>query len=173
MIAVSNKFTMFVVPNSAKSDSSAHHIFDSAYKAGFLRRVYSIRLALFGDIRGRLASFVIHLTNFFLKMPNSGKVSGTVNNSTRTARAHSAQFSQRIYNVLSGGSCKVFFAEIENVCIFVVRHDTNGINKVHTTRLIRRCPLSTFGLPKVSCRNEIGGNAFFLRKPQILSTLNF
>lgn len=106
MIAVSNKFTKFVVPNSAKSDSSAHHIFDSAYKAGFLRRVYSIRLALFGDIRGRLASFVIHLTNFFLKMPNSGKVSGTVNNSTRTApkkystlKSEERQSTQHIYKV--------------------------------------------------------------------------
>ena len=172
MIAVSNTNAIFVVANSA-NHAGKHTTYSTADKAGSLSdNLTPVGLHCLPKLPRGLASFVYN-RNFFPKMANSEKVSGTVNNSTRTARAHSAQFSQRIYKVLSGSFCKKTFAETENVCIFVVRHDTNGINKVHTTRLIRRCPLSTFGLPKVSCRNEIGGNAFFLRKPQILSTLNF
>lgn len=64
-----------VMPNSAKFNRQARHIFYTADKAGFLRQVYSIRLALFGDIQRELASFVIPITNFFLTMPNSEKVS--------------------------------------------------------------------------------------------------
>lgn len=58
-------FVGLPLPNSAKFNRQAQNIFQTADKAGFLRQVYSIRLALFGDIQGRLASFVIHISQIF------------------------------------------------------------------------------------------------------------
>ena len=79
-----------------------------------------------------------------------------------------------IRNVLSGGSCKKTFAEIENVCIFVVQNRRNRVtHNVHTTRLIRRCPSSASTDVVASVlQNLTGATLSFLHKP-ILSTLNF
>ena len=161
MIAVSNKFTKFVVQNSA-SHTGKHTTYLAANKAGSLSdNLTPVRLHCSAKQPRGLASFVYN-RNFFPKMQNSEKVSGTVNNSTRTARAHSAQFSQRIYNVLSGGSCKVFFAEIENVCIFVVRQ-----NRSHSVKTDTYCTsytalsLSRFRFGDCGSVARKGGNAFF------------
>lgn len=96
-----------VMPNSAKFNRQARHIFYTADKAGFLRQVYSIRLALFGDIQRELASFVIPITNFFLTMPNSEKVSAvaqgasiaTVSARKRVSKPVQAKPTKRYYQV--------------------------------------------------------------------------
>lgn len=94
MFAVSENIAMFVMPNTDKTTKSDCYIRFRNHKAGFLRQFYFGSLAVFGDIQGRLASFVTYLPNFFLTMPNTGKVSGAVNNSTRTASTkQSTQYS--------------------------------------------------------------------------------
>lgn len=65
--------TTFVKPNTADC-SSLSYILNAANKAGFLRQFYFSSLAVFGDIQRELASFVYILLNFFLTMPNTGKV---------------------------------------------------------------------------------------------------
>lgn len=90
MIAVSNKFTMFVVPRNTKTAKSEYDIFIRIHKAEVpFGQFYFGSLVFLGGNQGAFASFVTPLPNFFPKMPRNEKVSGTVNNSTRTASVKS------------------------------------------------------------------------------------
>lgn len=53
------------------------------------------------------------------------------------------------------------FAKLETLRIFVARTDTNGIKKVYTKRLIKRCPLSTFGFAVGVCSQNLTGQRLF------------
>lgn len=85
---------MFVVANSVKAVQPYCYILFRNHKAGFLRQYRFGGLAEFAKTQGSLASFVIYLPNFFLKMANSEKVSGAVKNSTRTASTEQQSYSQ-------------------------------------------------------------------------------
>lgn len=86
MFAVSKNMRMFVVPNS-ESHTGSRITYESAIlKRGSLSDdSTSVGSRCLAKHKGDSASFVIHTTNFFQKMPNSEKVSGAAKNSTRTA----------------------------------------------------------------------------------------
>ena len=74
-VAKSGNFAIFVVPRSAGYNDQAVNIFSTAHKAGFLRQVYSLDLLILADFEGGSPSLYTYITNFFLKMPRSEKVS--------------------------------------------------------------------------------------------------
>ena len=86
MFAVSKNMRMFVVPNSESRTGSRITYESAILKRGSLSDdSTSVGSRCLAKHKGDSASFVIHTTNFFQKMPNSEKVSGAVKNSTRTA----------------------------------------------------------------------------------------
>lgn len=68
-------FAYLPLPRSAKFNELAENIFTTAYKAGFLRQVYSLGLQILADFKGGSPFLYTYETNFFLKMPRSEKVS--------------------------------------------------------------------------------------------------
>lgn len=107
MIAVSNINVSFVVPRNTKTAKSEYDIFIRIHKAEVpFGQFYFGSLVFLGGNQGAFASFVTPLPNFFPKMPRNEKVSGTVNNSTRTAskkystlKSEESQSTQHIYKV--------------------------------------------------------------------------
>ncbi len=84
MFAVKENRAIFVVQNSA-NHAGKHTTYLAANKAGSLSdNLTPVRLHCSAKQPRGLASFVYN-RNFFPKMQNSEKVSGTANNSTRTA----------------------------------------------------------------------------------------
>ena len=157
MIAVSNKFTMFVVPKSHIAVESFDFTANRFHTAGFFRSISS------GNSRyGTLASYrksPALLLYPYLKlsfMPKSNESSeGAQGARTASPRKH-------LYKVLSGSFCKKTFAETENVCIFVVRQ-----NRSHSVKTDTYCTsytalsLSRFRFGDCGSVARKGGNAFF------------
>ena len=178
MIAVSNKFTKFVVPNFRIAVESFDLSVNRFHTAGSFRCISSDnrRYGSLATQRKGLASFVVSLPQTFAHMPNFSKsskaVQGTVSAPKKysTLKSEERQFTQRLYDDF----LQKTFAEIENVCIFVVQNRRNRVtHNVHTTRLIRRCPSSASTDVVASVlQNLTGATLSFLHKP-ILSTLNF
>lgn len=110
MFAVSENMRTFVSASSVKAVQPYCYIFNRNHKAGFLRQYRFGGLAEFAKTQGSLASFVIYLPNFFLKMANSEKVSGAVKHSTRTAsieRYSTLKSQEKTYRVVVFGGILV------------------------------------------------------------------
>lgn len=85
MFAVSENRAIFVVANNVKTTESYCYIFSRNHKAGSpTDNSTSVVLRCLPKHHGGPASFVYN-RNFFPTMANNEKVSGTGNNSTRTA----------------------------------------------------------------------------------------
>lgn len=88
MFAVSENICIFVLRNIVKATKSNSYIQNRNNKAGFLRQFYFGSLAVFRKQKGSLASLIINISNFYLKMRNTEKVSSTkVNNSNLSAQS--------------------------------------------------------------------------------------
>ena len=187
MFAISHTSVIFVVPNAYYVVVSTLHTFIRNHKAGLSCDTSLTSSGRLATIQERLASFLSKISNFQV-MPNASEnlkahAQGASASRIPTKRGikpysqlkREGSPRKHLYKVRSGGSCKKNFAEIENVCIFVMQNRRNHVtHKVHTTRLIRRCPSSASTDVVASVlQNLTGATLSFLRKPQILSTLNF
>lgn len=98
---------IFVLSRLAMYNDQAVNIFLTAYKAGFLRQVYSLDLLILADFKGGSPSFYTYVTKFFLKMPRSEKVSegarGASNATRNPAKKDSSAF--HIYHVRIRAVC--------------------------------------------------------------------
>ena len=180
-VAMSGNIAIFVVPRTVNCTSSQNYISQTANKAGSLFDDSTLVGSRFLAELGGLASYCItYLQTFFRKMPRTEKVSkGAQGVSSATVNARnrvtSSVQTQSIYKVSIHALSKILhklFAKSGKVCTFEVREHCNySSNKVHTKRLIRRCPCLTSILHSCGVlAKQMGQRLFFV---PIYQPLNF